>query len=144
MTDATTSRMQAMRHRHSVGSGTMRQVIAGLGDKEMDWAWRSASKAGLNVAEWTAQLIVDAYDEEHPEPVKAGEIDETIFPVGRFRGQWNEGDPPLWEVFDVCLFGNEAGDFIVCADQMQDTLKASGYRLTLEKINVTKGEQNNV
>jgi hypothetical protein len=67
MTDATTSRMQAMRHRHSVGSGTMRQVIAGIGDNEMDWAWKSASKAGLNVAEWTAQLIVDAYDEEKGE-----------------------------------------------------------------------------
>jgi hypothetical protein len=64
MTDATTSRMQAMRHRHSVGSGTMRQVIAGIGDNEMDWLWESASKAGLNVAEWAAQLIVDAYDEE--------------------------------------------------------------------------------
>jgi hypothetical protein len=66
MTDATTSRMQAMRHRHSVGSGTMRQVIAGIGDNEMDWAWESASKAGLNVAEWAAQIICDAYDEEHP------------------------------------------------------------------------------
>jgi hypothetical protein len=67
MTDATTSRMQAMRHRHSVGSGTMRQVIAGIGDDEMDWLWESASKAGLNVAEWTAQIICDAYDEEHPD-----------------------------------------------------------------------------
>jgi hypothetical protein len=42
----------------------MRQVIAGIGDNEMDWLWESASKAGLNVAEWAAQLIVDAYDEE--------------------------------------------------------------------------------
>jgi hypothetical protein len=64
MTDATTSRMQAMRHRHSVGSGTMCQIIAGLGDEETDWLWRSASKAGLNVAQWTAKIIVDAYDEE--------------------------------------------------------------------------------
>jgi hypothetical protein len=46
----------------------MRQVIAGIGDDEMDWAWKSASKAGLNVAEWAAQLIVDAYDEEHAPP----------------------------------------------------------------------------
>jgi hypothetical protein len=42
----------------------MRQVIAGLGDDEMDWLWESASKAGLNVAEWAAQIICDAYDEE--------------------------------------------------------------------------------
>jgi hypothetical protein len=45
----------------------MRQVIAGIGDNEMDWLWESASKAGLNVAEWTAKIIVDAYDEEKGE-----------------------------------------------------------------------------
>jgi hypothetical protein len=141
MTDATTSRMQAMRHRHSVGSGTMRQVIAGIGDNEMDWLWQSASKAGLNVAEWTAQLIVDAYDEEHPEPVKAGEIDETIFPVSEFRGKWCEGDLPLCETFDISLSGRKTGDFSTCPGQIHEALEASGYRLTLEKINATKGEK---
>jgi hypothetical protein len=119
----------------------MRDTLKNVGTPELEWLFKSAADSGVTLPDLIASIICDAYDDEHPEPVEAGAIDETIFPVGRFRGQWNEGDPPLWEVFDVCLFGNEAGDFIVCADKMHETLQASGYKLTLEKINPTTGEK---
>lgn len=61
-------------------------------------------------------------------------IDETIFPLAEFKGQWNYDDPPEWELFQVCLFGTEAGDLIMDLPDIHEALEASGYRLTLEKI----------
>jgi len=66
------------------------------------------------------------------------ELDETIFPVAGFKGQWNYGDPPEWEEFEICLRGIVAGDFILDAPDIHEALEASGYRLTLEKIEPLK------
>lgn len=62
------------------------------------------------------------------------DLDETIFPRAEFRGQWNHSDPPLWENFSICLFGNEAGDLITDPPDIHEALESSGYRLVLEKI----------
>jgi len=62
------------------------------------------------------------------------DLDETIFPIAQFKGQWDYSDPPEWELFQICLFGGEAGDFIMDPPEIHKALEASGYRLTLEKI----------
>lgn len=64
------------------------------------------------------------------------DLDVTIFPEAEFRGQWNYNDPPEWENFSICLFGQEAGDFIVDPPEVHEALEASGYRLTLTKSDV--------
>ena len=43
--------------------------------------------------------------------------------IGEFKGQWN-----------ICLHGKEAGDYITDTNDVLEALEASGYRLTLEKI----------
>ena len=67
------------------------------------------------------------------------DLDETIFPIAEFKGQWNYGDQPEWETFTICLFGNEAGDTITDPPDVHEALEASGDRLTLEKIEPLKG-----
>ena len=66
------------------------------------------------------------------------DLDETIFPVAEFKGQWDSDDPPEWETFHVCLFGCEAGGFLTDPPEVQKALEASGYRLVLEKIDQTQ------
>lgn len=66
------------------------------------------------------------------------DLDERVFPVAEFKGQWEPDDPPEWETFEIVLFGNEAGDYITDPPEIHKALEASGYRLTLEKIETQK------
>lgn len=58
----------------------------------------------------------------------------NVFPIAEFKGQWDYTDPPEWETFEICLFGKEAGDTIMDPSEIHKALEASGYRLTLTKI----------
>lgn len=57
-----------------------------------------------------------------------------------FKGWWSEdekdGSPKPWETFTIILHGEEAGDFVTGEHgfSVEEVLKISGYKLTLEKI----------
>ena len=54
-----------------------------------------------------------------------------------FKGYWGDGDEKSlsepWETFEIGLWGREAGDYVTGKD-VHRVLKASGYRVILEKI----------
>ena len=74
--------------------------------------------------------------------VEAAMLDEAVFPQCEFQGRWEASDPPMWELFDICLWGREAGELITDPPQIHEALVASGYRLTLEKIPAAPKEPN--
>ena len=61
----------------------------------------------------------------------------------QFKGWWSEDEktdcPEPWETFTIILHGNETGDFVTgeYGHTVESVLKASGYRLTLERIPAT-------
>ena len=59
-------------------------------------------------------------------------------PKYEFEGWWSEEEkadcPEPWERFTIMLFGNAAGDGTWTEEDTEAALKASGYRLVLEKI----------
>ena len=62
------------------------------------------------------------------------DLDKTILPIAEFKGQWDSHETPEWELFTICLFGKEAGDWIMDPPKVHKALEASGYKLTLTKI----------
>ena len=59
-------------------------------------------------------------------------------PKYEFQGWLDESEKWLftkpWEKFQVSLYSNQSGDVILDENSIEKVLKASGYRLVLEKI----------
>jgi hypothetical protein len=55
-----------------------------------------------------------------------------------FKGWWSEEEKAEeqnpWETFHIWIYGEEFGDYTVSPADMEALLKASGYRIVLEKL----------
>ena len=75
----------------------------------------------------------------NPDDLPPQDHPNQLGPYG-FRGWWSDTDeekrdsPDPWETFSVILHGDVAGDFVQGRDKIDEVLRASGFRLTLEPV----------